>query len=502
MHKTKRFRGHTAVTALILSIVCSILFLPVDRARGGEQPVLAPQNPNFVAWQARKDAALASGKSALMVTSEGHSLGFIPSPIDWSHLQGTASGSSAAAKASSFYLAAYDLRDFGKVTPVRDQSYCGSCWTFGTFASLESALLPGRQTDFSENHLLDQHGFDMGPCDGGGYNMSMAALTGWVGPYPEKQYPYQYLLASSPLQETNPSAGTAAYHVQDVRIIAMTPDSVKDALTRYGAVSIAFYFGSSNYRESTYGYYCNADTVANHAVAVVGWDDGYSRKNFPKTPPGNGAYLVKNSWGTEWGDKGYFWLSYYDKSIEGTAYVFYNAQSAADYNWIYQYDALGNTDQMGYGSDTAWMANVFKGNPGATSVSAVGFYALAENTSYTITIYNNVTTKVDGDGNPVVQPASGTKVATQRGTVTAGSHTVKLTRAAKITPGKNFSIVLRLTTPGYSYPISIEAPHAGYSSHAHALRGQSYVSADGLKWYDLTKDRPNANVCVKAFANK
>ena len=502
MHKVRRFGLHAAGTALFLSIVCSVILLPAGRALGGEPLLLAPVNPGYVAWQNERDEALAAGRSTVQVTSDGHALGFIPSRIDWSHLRSTVSASSAAAKKMADYPAVYDLRIYGRVTPVRDQSYCGSCWAFGAFASLESALLPGKQTDFSENHLLDQGGFDPGPCDGGDYTMATSYLAGWVGPVPENRYPYQYLLANSPLPATNPSAVMAAYHAQDVRIMALTQDSMKDALIKYGAVAISFYIGTPYYNKSTYGYYCNSYKVANHAVAVVGWDDNYSRKNFLKTPPGDGAYLVKNSWGTDWGDKGYFWMSYYDKSLDGTAFVFYKAESTSNYNRIYQYDALGATDYMGYGANWAWMANIFKGNPQGTTINAVSFYAPAESSIYTVTIYDNVTTTVDSNGDSVVKPVSGTRVARQTGTVTAGYHTIKLAKGAKITSGKNFSVVLQLKTPGYNYPIAIEAPRSGYSSHATALPGQSYVSSDGAKWYDLTKDSPNANVCVKAFGSK
>ena len=66
-----------------------------------------------------------------------------------------------------------------------------------------------------------------------------------------------------------------------------------------------------------YAQYTDEQEEANHAVTVVGWDDTFSRKNFRKghRPPGDGVWIVKNSWGTEWGTDGYFYLSYYDQSL-------------------------------------------------------------------------------------------------------------------------------------------------------------------------------------------
>ena len=107
-------------------------------------------------------------------------------------------------------------------------------------------------------------------------------------------------------------------------------------------------------------------TCVNHAVTIVGWDDAYSAANFAAAPPGHGAWLVKNSWGTGWGQSGYFWVSYYDRYC-GTSDVF-NAVFEAwrrptNYSDIYSYDPLGQTDTVGYGSATAWGANVFTAKP-------------------------------------------------------------------------------------------------------------------------------------------
>ena len=265
------------------------------------------------------------------------------------------------------------MRDHNKVTPIRNQDDCGSCWSFATYASLESSLLTGKQTDFSENHLIDMHGFNSGPCDGGSFDNSIAYLARWAGPIPEKSYPYQYLLASTELPATK-TALANPYHVQNVEMFSMTRNNVKAAILKYGAVGIVFYYDKTYYNSSTYGYYyAKSIDDTNHLVAIVGWDDNYSKTNFNDTPSGNGAYLVRNSWGTGWGDKGYFWMSYYDKSLYSAAYVFNNAELTTNYNTIYQYDTLGETMTYGYGSTIGWMANIFKATPQGTKIAAVSF---------------------------------------------------------------------------------------------------------------------------------
>ena len=129
----------------------------------------------------------------------------------------------------------YDLRTLGKVTPVKDQGSAESCWTFGTYASLESCLLLTEDRDFSENNLKNNHGFDSHPNDDGGNAfMSTAYLLRWSGPINESDDPYDPYTTTSPLDLT------AQKHVQEVlRLPDRNKDQIKNAIISYGAVSTA-----------------------------------------------------------------------------------------------------------------------------------------------------------------------------------------------------------------------------------------------------------------------
>jgi len=146
------------------------------------------------------------------------------------------------------YPATYDLRTLGKLSPIRNQGTCGSCWTFGTYASLESFLLPSETRDFSEQDLNANHGFDWLECAGGNAFISQAYLARWSGPLNETDVPYPYA-TFDPIK-----------HVQQViwlpaRASATDNDTIKYFLTNNGAVYFSFYWSSSYFNDTDDTYY-------------------------------------------------------------------------------------------------------------------------------------------------------------------------------------------------------------------------------------------------------
>ena len=481
-------------TALIL--VFSLTFLGVTPVLAAPSDValsVAPINPGFlIAMQA------GQGKQP-QIADNGHVLGYIPSP--WQRpdkSKSTALSSDAtpleAPLAASSADAIFDLRSIGVdgVTAVRDQGSSGSCWSFATYASLESFLKykANTTTDFSENNLKNTHGFDWGPNSGGNADISTAYLARWSGPVSEEDDPYDPTSTSS-----DPGLPVQG-HVQEVTYL---PDDsnlinrIKQAIIDGGATYTAFYYSSTYYNSTNYSYNCLLAKSANHAVAIVGWDDNYPSTNFNAKPAGNGAFIIKNSWGTSWGDGGYFYLSYYDESMTENV-AFHNVEALTNYDNNYGYDPLGATTYFGYGTNTAWGANIFT-SKGNETLEAVSFYTPVSGSSYEIKVYTD----------PAVNnPTSGTYRTSQTGSVSdAGYHTVALTLTSQValTTGQRYSIVMKLTTPGYTYPMAIEYPFAGYSSAATASAGQSFISSNGSTWTDIVKSYRNTNVCLKAFTS-
>ncbi len=463
----------TSSLALIISGFC--LTLLAQSAQAQPPPLkAAPTNPKFITWQ-QKALTL---DAATIYDDHGHALGHIPSPIDRSHLllQTTTTQLSTETLPVS-----YDLRTEGSVTSIKNQADCGSCWTFGTYGSLESWLLKNEaQTwDFSENHMKNYHGFDLAPCDGGNTNMSAAYLARWSGPVDESDDPYHDW-------DDRPSPGGPCQKYLKSALWFFTETDIKNALMTYGAMYVSMFYQSASYNSLEYTYYYDGTDDTNHGVTLVGWDDNKTVSG----APGNGAWLIKNSWGPAWGDQGYFWISYYDTMAVQEAVAFCNAVPTSTYLNNYQYDPLGWTDSVGYGSSSAWAANIF--TPTANEkLEAVAIYAVDNNVSYEIYIYD----QFNGSSfSSLLGSTSGTLI-------NSGYHTISLPSVIDLTSGDDFSVVVKFTTTGFTYPIPTEDYYPGYSSAAAADPGQSYISSTGTTFTDITSSSgfENANVCIKAL---
>jgi C1A family cysteine protease len=405
------------------------------------------------------------------------------------------------------------------VSPVKDQLWCGDCWAFATYGSMESSLLPSATWKFSENNLNNLHGFDNAKCQGGNGAMSTAYLARWAGPISAADDPDPTsCTATATCYNPSPTGLTPKLHTQEVIFLPGRSSSsdnatLKNAILTWGAVDVTLSADALGdtalpyWNATTGAYYYNGDAVCknsqgtavkcgvDHAVTLVGWNDNYPASNFnaSKQPAGNGAFLVKNSWGSNWGNSGYFWVSYYDVLFAyGTSYVFEGNQSTANYSTEYQYDPLGMVTGVGYGVNSAWAGTIFTAKD-SNPVLAVSTYALAAGTTYTIKVY----TGASGT------PTNGSLAATVSGTFTyAGYHTVSLPTRVAVTKGQTFSVVANLTTPSFNYPIPVQFKETGYSSQATSQTGVSFLSSNGTNWTDSTtvSNIPNIMVNLKAFS--
>ena len=469
--------------ALVGLLLAAGMAFAVPAHAGVGTPLLAPLNPAFVGVMVNQGESARKSGAPSSESGVSRIAGHVPSPRQVDILPRVAASMAARASASS-YPASYDLRVLGRVTPVRDQGAHGTCWSFASYGSLESALMPGENRDFSENNMVNGTGYvGVNYDSGGNSDIALAYLARWAGPVDEASDPYL-----TPGVQNLP----AVKHLQSAlmyppRQSALDNDAIKNAVMTNGGVDVSVYWNSAYYSSGTDAYYYNGASSCNHDVVIVGWNDSYSRTSFSGTagvPGGDGAFIVRNSWGTGWGDAGYFYVSYYDTTLARTEWstAFVAPEALTDYTGIYQYDALGWITSLGYSSETAWFANCFTAQADG-GVSAVAFYAATPGASYQVYGGSSLTA--------LRQLAAGTFTD-------AGYHTVALAGSLTITRSAPFYVAVRLTTPGYSFPIPVEYPIAGWAA-AVASAGQSFISSNGSNWTDVTTNYANTNVCLKAF---
>lgn len=389
----------------------------------------------------------------------------------------------------------WDNRLIGRTASIKNQGDLGTCWAFAALGGLEVAWLPEHLESFSVDHMVMNHGYQTEVTDGGNFSMALAYLAGWRGPVWEVDDPYAD-------GATNPQAPVRA-HLQEAQLLTNDRYAIKQAILQNGAVQSSMYAdegilqlseSTAYYQADECAYYYNGEVQYNHDVLLVGWDDTYSRSHFAQLPKGDGAFICQNSWGEEFGETGYFYVSYYDTAIAQNTITYSRLDPPDNYDQIYQNDELGWTGQMGYEAETAWGANLFTAQQ-AESLAAVSFYATGELSRYEIYV----------DLSPDTASFTGRQLVAEGSLRHAGYYTIDLAKAVALDAGQAFAVILCITTPEAKMPLAAEydqgsSETGGGTSGIQVQPGQSYISSSGDSWQDAG-EQLSCNVCLKAFTN-
>jgi len=501
--------------------------------------VPAPLNPLFVEWQKKIEGTRTSGNGSTGSLGSDKFQGYAPSPVNWSHLENEVYSVVKTTNRLATNPVSYDLRP--EMPAVRDQDPFGTCWTFSAMAAAESNLIHEKviltkdSADLSEWYLA-YYGYNdesnelpaftypssLEYYNAGGDDWRSAAIltrgTGFLEGS-SAAYPASAAAAYAPdVQARKYKLNNVLYlgnlGEREVRLKDARINTVKEAIMEYGAVSIGIYQGSDELylNPTTKAYYIGTtENSPNHAVTIVGWDDDYATSNFNASPrpTENGAWIVRNSWGSSWGASGHYYVSYQEGSLNDG--VVYDTVAAPDKEKIYQYDPLGLCRFVTYESaDPVWFANIFTASRNE-KINSVSFYTSHANSTCTVKIYKDCGS----------DPTGGALAAQKSVTVAApGYNTVELDEEIDVLKNRKFSVVVSVALPEptsssrnnaggsasrttvlSSPAIPVEYPITDYSEKADASAGQSFISSDGIEWKDLTEESGygNANVCIKAF---
>ncbi len=387
---------------------------------------------------------------------------------------------------------AYDYRKTGRAPQIGNQGSLGTCWAFASLKALESSLLPGKSLELSVDHMTLHNSFSMSQDAGGEYTMSMAYLLAWQGPVLESEDPYG--------DGYSPDGLKPCLHVQDIQILpAKDYEAIKQAVYRYGGVQSSLYTSMRNYQSESVYYnrttnsYCYiGDEKPNHDSVIIGWDDNYSKDNFNMGLEGDGAFICTNSWGEDFGDQGYFYVSYYDTNIGVHNIVYTGVEPSDNYDHNYQSDLCGWVGQIGYGRDSAWFANAYTAGKGE-NLEAAGFYATDQNTDYELYVARHLGEKADQTFGQRVKVAEGRLRY-------AGFYTIPLDQKIVLDDGEKFAIIVKITTPGTVHPVAIEYDAGDGMAEIDLSDGEGYLSFDGDKW-EHVEETQKCNVCLKAYTS-
>jgi|GEM_PF-2686835 len=394
----------------------------------------------------------------------------------------------------------FDLRDQGKITSVKDQGATDTCWAFTCLGAIESDI-SGVSADLSENHLAyyfyDDQKDPLGLTssdrnipknnylsNGGNIRQAALSLSSWIGPASEEAFPFGSDLSSRKERFTHD------YVLKEASFLTYDVSEIKKAIFSGLPVGTMFDYEEEALNDQKYGYYLASDAaIVNHAVLLVGWDDTYSAGNFTDTPSADGAWIAKNSWGSDFGDSGYIYISYYEPTLSSCCT--YTVEDASLYDFNYHYDG---SSMSGYRTCHSGVkaANIFTvSGSKAEELRAVSVVNYTKNIGYSFQIYKLSEGLMPEEGTPLLpEPQSGTLTE-------AGIHTIHLDTPVKLKKGEIFSVVFTFEA-GSDIRVGLctsrDIGWVNFSEHVES--GQSYLCEDG-EWKDLASISGCAR--IKAF---
>lgn len=436
-----------------------------------------------------------------------------------------------------------DMASVSYIPAIRNQNPYGTCWAHAAIGALEINVLKQHpelkstinlaenQLVYYSNHAgLDKYGLltgdnyawinnNTGHDDdnefqaGGNEWMAIPALNSWkAGSQESGILVYnstnndEIIVNGLPAQYASDSSYV---HVTDTKEISLPVSGgsnfsdkmtdTKNAIMKYGSVAISYY-SASKYSTGYNIYAYEKPASTNHAVLFVGWDDNYSKDNFVtgpngEKPEGDGAWIMRNSWDTWWGDSGYSYVSYYDKSIYYTGHIITGVLASEDYAHIYQYDEAGQASVPINAGQS--VANIYQVQDSAQTLEAISTYIYTSNANVKVDIYTNLT--------DLTNPLSGTKAATvTKSTDYPGVYRIKLDEPVYMYKDTYFSVVISGANNTY-VSIAVDrtfSNSAVYSGNVVNHRGESFwISSNGARDFADINGYEHTNASIKALTN-
>lgn len=478
---------------------------------------------------------------------------------------------------SSFFESKYDPRSKTFITTIKNQGQLGLCWAYSILDNIEINLKKNFNYDGKYNSInLSERDFayfvkngkdndtgsltygDGGDCSGIEYESAklnfiyngggdfMQAIETAISGFGLRNQDYVENTSSVTgyclnLPSDMDSRKDSILNVTGFRNYKTTDsdfsiENIKSAILTNGSVLASFKMDNQDRYvldsfntagDGSYNFYIPSGiyTATDHLLTIVGWDDNYSRENFStkdghSLPTNNGAWLVKNSWGSDWGDSGFVWISYEDFGPLVNGYFSIEISELSEDQNLYQYDvgfSMMLSVSAGSMGSSITAGNIFYNKSSEQLLDGVGYYIIENSTTNsgvtTLATNQSATIKVYVSSSKMKTPIDGKEVLTinDSGSVGTCYRYVKFSdeQKVKIEKGQYFSVVVTLNSQGKTI-LAVEGKNnAGSYRSFNSVEGASFIKQSNF-WVDSCTGRvvngsevidnyKVNNVCIKAY---
>ena len=431
------------------------------------------------------------------------------------------------------------------LTPIRNQGSYGSCWACAMASVVEGSFLKmfGDLIEISVPNMIyhlnygaslnNRYSTDVD--DGGFLTVATAYFASGRGSILSKDdVNYDYMFNKSDPEHWSVkkrqfldtrliSLKYPAYYLRDVKFIPnpieysdrtceIHRNKIKRAIMNFGGVVSTFLYDAEYLSEDKKNY-CNIEDLGwfgpNHAIKVVGWDDNYSKTNFKNQPNNNGAFIVQNSWGEDWGDNGLFYMSYEDLYAGNDSVAVTDIdvfQEKYLFGKIYQRDYFGMVTSVPTETNELFVAKIFNLRGQREDLTDIGLFVADSEVNCEFYLADlNSENKISGLGEKI-----GEKYFEFPGYYTVALNNIK--ELSKKDGNGKFAIIVKMTSESgdeINLPLELKSLLTA-TSQAVGYKNENFVNVDG-EWkdiFDVFKDDTGwnafevTNLNIKAFTEK
>ena len=390
--------------------------------------------------------------------------------------------------------AKYNARSYGIVNTPKDQGKNGTCWAFSAMSVVETNSMKNKMPsyNFSEAHLVygiiaggysDSAGkfnkYSMSDLDGGTLYFAPTYFFNNKGMLLENEFKYSksYKTITNsqyPQGRAYLTVGSFELFSNNYYGVCSTSDinTIKDRILSDGSVQATMYMDSNLFKDKNKDFYLantNNSYYGNHAVTIVGWDDTISKSNF-RGAKRNGAWIVKNSWGSTWSGDGYFYISYDDEFICSDL-AFYSGVTNKTFNNTYKTAEMVGGLSVKTNSTKVSVATIIKTNK-SESIKRVSF-AVNKNQNYNV--YLSKSMNKDNKADWILL---GSGYASLK-----GIKSVDLSN--KIIVNSDYMIIVEYTSGNSDNIYMPMMCNNGYTSNTNFYQGVNFRKVGNESWADM-----------------